>query len=614
MLPDRWDSFWRDSFWRDSFWRGGRVLWLLLLAVALLAAGALWAFWDYSRLVSDLAAEAEGRTTRLAAVRIGDELAQFPAALINLARSSAIVSQDPARVQEALHEAPPVEEGLFDAGLLLLNSFRVVTAVEPPRPELLQQDRSARTYFRDLLTNSPASAVFSDAQGDGPAGAPVIAVSVPVIDGEGRFVGALAGLLRLGQSAISPYYATLVKLRVSPDGTAYVIDRSNRILFDSASLREGEQYTAPEAGNGSPNGASAAGAALRVRDAEGRELLVSRAAIPGTPWTLVIEKDWESVAAPTRLYANLLLGLLGLGVILPLTALVLFARQERRGGRRGAAIGRDGQLAQRVEHALLADSPPILPGWEIVAHREPAPAIGRVFHDILLGADGCVTVVLAETSRLGAANGADGADGADGVAEVLSMVGVRTLLRSAARDLLPPAQALGRTNGLLCPDLPRGTLITCLYCRLDPVSGEVAVGNADQVRPLKLPCARGGEAGSLGSSVQLVGAKDGPLGLQLDAVYHEYGVHLAEGDSLFLCSSEVLDVCNGAGESFGRQRLEQVLADPALADAGAKARIAAVTDALRQFAGGKWANDRDAILIVLERLPSGAAAVMTQAG
>ena len=131
MPPDRW-----NSLWRNSLWRAGRVLWLLLLAVALLAAGALWGFWDYQRLVTDLAVESEGRTTQLAAVRIRDELAQFPDALINLARSADIISQDPARVQEALHEAPPVQEGLFDAGLLLLNNFGVVAAV-PNRHTLL---------------------------------------------------------------------------------------------------------------------------------------------------------------------------------------------------------------------------------------------------------------------------------------------------------------------------------------------------------------------------------------------------------------------------------------------------------------------------------------------
>lgn len=597
MLPDRWDSLWRDR----------RVLWLLLLAVAILAAGTLWGFWDYQRLVTDLAVDAEERTTRLAAVRIRDELAQFPSALITLARSADIISQDPARVQEALRLAPPVREGLFDAGILMLNNFGVVTAAEPARPELLQQDRSGRTYFRDLLTNAPASAVFSDALSDGPAGAPVIAVSVPVIDGEDRFVGALAGLLRLAQSAISPYYATLVKLRVSPDGTAYVLDRTDRILFDSASLHDGEQYTNLQPDSASVAGGTAGDAetALRTRDAAGRDLLVTRAAIPDTPWTLVVEKDWESVAATTRLYANLLLGLLGLGVILPLAALAVSVRQDRRGERRGGAIGRDGQLAHRVEQALLADPAPLLPGWEIAVHREPAPAIGRVFHDILAGADGCLTLILAETSRLDAASNGAADDGMnDGVAEVLSMVGVRSLLRSAARDLLPPAQALGRANELLCPDLPAGTLITCLYCRLDPVSGDLTVGNADQVRPLKLPAGLGSSLNTgPASAAQMVGAKDGPLGLRLDAAYREYGVQLAAGDSLFLCSSEVLAVCNAAGEPFGRQRLEQVLSDPALAAEGSKARIAAVNDALRQFAGGKWANDRDAILIVLERLP-----------
>jgi hypothetical protein len=35
-------------------------------------------------------------------------------------------------------------------------------------------------------------------------------------------------------------------------------------------------------------------------------------------------------------------------------------------------------------------------------------------------------------------------------------------------------------------------------------------------------------------------------------------------------------------------------------------RIQAVTDAIREFAGGAWAGDRDAILIVVERMQGGA--------
>ncbi len=85
--------------------------------------------------------------------------------------------------------------------------------------------------------------VFSNAVNDGPGGSPVIVVSVPIIEGKDRFVGVLVGMLRLSQSTISPYYATLVKMRVSPDGTAYLVDSSRKILFDSSSQRNGQQYT-----------------------------------------------------------------------------------------------------------------------------------------------------------------------------------------------------------------------------------------------------------------------------------------------------------------------------------------------------------------------------------
>jgi serine phosphatase RsbU (regulator of sigma subunit) len=153
---------------------------------------------------------------------------------------------------------------------------------------------------------------------------------------------------------------------------------------------------------------------------------------------------------------------------------------------------------------------------------------------------------------------------------------------------------LERTNQLLCPDLPPGCFVACLYCRLDPTNGELVIGNADQVRPLQ----------AAGANVESVGGKDAPLAVQLNSRYGEFTSLLAEGDSLFLCSSEVLDACNAEGEPFGLARLKLALRAPGAPGAQ---RIAGVTEALRDFTGGKWANDRDGILIVLDRLPGDAA-------
>lgn len=579
MASNRWGSLWQDR----------RILWLLLITLVALALVGLGILLDYQRLVTDMTIEADQRTTQLAAARIRDELGQFPDALTTLARSAAIISQDPALQAAALQRAAPIREGLFDAGIVVLDNFGVVTAAEPARPELLQQDWSGRSYFRELINGSAASVAFSIAISDGPDGAPVIVVSVPVIDGEGGFAGALAGMLRLSQSTISPFYATLVRLRFSPQGTAYLIDRSGRILFDSAAQQNDEQYLShrlPVSGDAPP---------VRTGDATGRPILVTHAEVPGAPWYLIVENDWESLAAPTRMHVALLLGLLGLAALLPLLGLAVLLRPGRHSWGASRQIGRESHVGRQIEQALQTEHLPVLPGWEIAAHCEPAPAAGRIFYDVLPGIDGCLTLIIAEASRPISAGG-------DSVQEVLSMVGARALLRSAARSLLNPAAALERTNQLLAPDLPPGHFVACLYCRLDPTNGAYTIGNADGVRPLHVT----------GGTVASVGGRDAALAVQLDGRYGEYPSLLAEGDFLFLCSSEVINAQNAKGEPFGVTRLQRVLSAPAdhglAPDAltGAQ-RIAAIRAALREFAGGAWANDRDAILIALERLPSGTA-------
>jgi hypothetical protein len=565
-----------------SVWQNRWTPWLLLIALVVLAGSALWVFLDYQRAVQAMAIESEYQTTRLRAARIREELANFPNALVVLARSSDIVSQDPDLQIAALRQAAPIREGLFDGGIVLLNNFGNVIAVEPPRPEILQRDWSDRPYFRELLRTSPASVVFSDAVGDGRDGEEVIAVSVPVIDGEGHFVGALAGLLRLSQTTISPYYATLVKLRVNSDGDAYVIDRSGRILFDSASLRHGEQYeTHPKPRFGEPDGAEA----VRTIDANGREILVSHAPIPGTPWTLVIEREWESLVAPIKWQVDLLLALLGLGVILPVAGLSVLARQHNSGNYRDEPIPSESQLARHLERTFLPEQTPILPGWEIAVQREPSAVMGRVFYDVLIGDDGHLTLIMGEMGRANKLTKSS-------VAGAMMMLTARTLLRSAARSLLAPADALERTNRLLCPDVTAGELVTCLYCRLDPSSGAMTVANADQVRPLKF--SRG--------SVETVGGQGPPLALEWASTYGEYESTLARGDCLLLYSSEVLEARNAEGERFGFARLEQALCTPSPEGSEPTSTVA---DAIRKFTGGEWASERDSILIVVERLRAG---------
>ena len=410
----------------------------------------------------------------------------------------------------------------------------------------------------------------------------MIVVSVPIIEGKDRFMGALVGMLRLSQSTISPYYATLVKMRVSPDGTAYLIDSTRKILFDSSSERNGQQYAnLPAPATPAANGI----AAQRTVDAAGRELLVAHAPIPGTPWTLVTEKDWETLIAPVKSRSNLLFVLLGLAAILPLGTLVVLERQRHSAPERDDPIRSESHLAHQIEHALLPEQAPTLPGWDIAVHREPGLVAGRSFYDTVLGLDGCLTLVLGETNTRGPAG--------DSVPALLAMVAVRTLLRSSARSMLHPGEALEQANRALCPDASPGEFVPALYCRLDPTNGALLIGNAGHIRPLKVATGPGT------GDVDLVGGQDPPLAMHLDCGYTESSAALARGNFLFLYSSGVVDVRNANGEPFGFTRLERALTAPVKEG---MQRIQAVTGAIREFAGGAWAGERDAILIVVERV------------
>ena len=168
---------------RDRLWRGHWIAWLLLIILVILVSIALPIFLDYRRAAMDLVMEVDRQVTQLSAVRIRDELAEFPNALVTLARTQEMASKDQATQRAALEQALPIREGLFDGGIVLLDNFGKVTAAEPPWPEIIGQDWSDRNFFRQLLSSSASTVIFSNAMDDGREGSQVVVVSVPVLGG-----------------------------------------------------------------------------------------------------------------------------------------------------------------------------------------------------------------------------------------------------------------------------------------------------------------------------------------------------------------------------------------------------------------------------------------------
>jgi hypothetical protein len=148
---------------------------------------------------------------------------------------------------------------------------------------------------------------ISDVVDDGQDGQEVVVISVPIQGGSGEFVGALAGMFKLGEPTVSSLYASVVRLRLPQTGSTYLVDGNGRLLYDS----EGSAIGGTLQDVGLTEALTAGGGAYRTRDADGRDIVAASAPIPNTGWTLVLEDDWDILTASSQRYARILIGLLG---------------------------------------------------------------------------------------------------------------------------------------------------------------------------------------------------------------------------------------------------------------------------------------------------------------
>lgn len=291
------------------------IAWSFVPTAIILAAVALVGFFAYQRVAEDLVIERNRELVRRIASQLAIGLEEYPDDLAAVARTADISSNLLSTQRAALSQARS-QLAAFDAGVVLLDNHGVVVAAEPPRPEVLGRDWSNRAYFVQMV-RSPGP-VFSDVTGDGPGGVRVVAVAVPVYGARGEFVGALAGMFRLGATSVSSFYGDIVKLRIGAGDSAfinaYLVDHYGRVIYHGDAQHIGDDFSDQSAVQQLVNGQSGA---FRTRDVAGRDIVASFSPVPGTPWGLVSEVSWNLVLSASRDYGRFLLLLLALGVVIP---------------------------------------------------------------------------------------------------------------------------------------------------------------------------------------------------------------------------------------------------------------------------------------------------------
>jgi serine phosphatase RsbU (regulator of sigma subunit) len=221
-----------------------------------------------------------------------------------------------------------------------------------------------------------------------------------------------------------------------------------------------------------------------------------------------------------------------LDLLLFIVLLITITRHQFVERRRQSEIELEVKSAREVQHVLVPEETPAVPGYSIASIYRPASEVGGDFFQVMPQTDGSALIMVGDVSG----------KGLKAAMTVSLIVGT---LRTLADYTQRPAEILRGLNRRLIGRI-NGGFVTCLVLRI-AANGETTVANAGHLAPYRdgneLPV-----AGSL------------PLGLSASAVYDELTFRLHEDETLNLFTDGIVEARNSRGELFGFERLSAMLA------------------------------------------------------
>ena len=290
------------------------VAWSFFPTAIILTIVALVGFYAYQQVTETRTIDSSRELARLSAGQLTAELAEYGNILQSVSRLADFNDSGLLPLRAALARAAN-RLAIFDGGALILDTRGTIIATQPARPDLLGSDWSAQTFYRDMI-RSPGT-IFSQFVSPQKNGLRVVIVAVPITSGSGELYGILVGMFRMGATSVSPFYGSIVKLRIGTNETAYLVDRSGVVLYHTDTDLIGNDFSGQAVVNAVAQGNSGA---FRTKDLTGREIVASYAPVPGTSWGIVVEQDWGTLLASGQDYGRFLLLLLVLGLIVPAVA------------------------------------------------------------------------------------------------------------------------------------------------------------------------------------------------------------------------------------------------------------------------------------------------------
>ena len=236
------------------------------------------------------------------------------------------------------------------------------------------------------------------------------------------------------------------------------------------------------------------------------------------------------------------------------------------------------EVARQLQHDLLPQSAPAIPGFRLAHSYRTANEIGGDYYDFLFLPDGRLALAVGDASGHGISAGL--------------VMAIANATFKTALDLDPSPQAvLAQLNRVLFRTGTQRAFMTLFYGILDPATGVLEYASAGHPFPL-LRRASG--------SIEELGEGALPLGLNRSGAFPEGRTTIEPEDLLVLYSDGIPEAVGGTAEdSFGFPRLKALLVDLSTPQQVHDRILRAV----EQHLGDRQLRD-DLTLVVLDRAPT----------
>ncbi len=209
---------------------------------------------------------------------------------------------------------------------------------------------------------------------------------------------------------------------------------------------------------------------------------------------------------------------------------------------------RDLEIAREIQHWLVPEAPPAVPGVDIAFATRPANTVAGDYYDVFFRPSPAVTPSASPAPGTGRLLLVVADVAGKSVPAALLMATFQASLRALAALPTSLAELVEELNRYSCAHSLQGRrFTTAFFAELDPATRSLAYINAGHNAPLLRRAAGVFERLAIGGL---------PLGIEPRAVYDSGSVTLGPGDLLVVFTDGVIEAVNEDGEEFGEPRLE----------------------------------------------------------